>query len=795
MPDDFIHPGDGIADAEPGDVPASRLALLLILIFVATSCAETPSPNLINVTRPNPEPALPADCDPFVPPAWGVSPPVGAPALAEWTRIGGPDAVIALTGSRLSSYTGTMTGKDTRFEVFGQNAHGSFSSQAALLCLDGLKAAVVLPAGLPADSEYMIWPVNAAGTGSPAVINATEAWWIGPNAATRGDTVSVYGRNLAHESAQVSHIYIQQAGAVGVWAEVTAANPYKVDFTVPRDLADGDYQVWVHNGRGGHYGWSGPLTLTINDGMPWTSHVYNVKAYGAKGDGVTDDEAAIESAVEAAGNDPWSTIYLPTGTYMVSRGFAPPSRVRWLGDGATKTFIKANAGFVAPATGWDGRAYCLLFTNSGYNNIAVEDLTLDANGNLNGYLAEPIYLRFDTDIRFSNVTINAKGYSTADFHGSTRLSFQNCDIIGGGNGIFFGSATQIAMDSCRVYGTNDVNTMLTSWGGDSISFTNTTGQDYDNTTVDGWAQGRFIYGSSQWGSNRNIYIGNCTTKALAVRPGCADQNSGEQLSWESGTHYSGTPVAATAVTFGGGAFFTDPGLQNGQYDAVIVNGTGLGQHRKIVACSGTTVTVAPEWNVAPDTTSTVIIAGVVSRCAVYHNSLQGKSTYATQVTASAGIQPYGNSYDFIADGNSVSQVRNGIYLWGMAEDSLSPKSITCVYFNYVANNVASHCLSGIVGVSQAWEGWPATDPYPGISYLANTCSNNSVDAMTDSGFAQLAQTAPLGDQVDLSVFDHNAITNTPVAMQTESNGHISNTLTYGNSPSAEISSSRSLNLK
>jgi len=647
-----------------------------------------------------------------------------------------------------------------------------------------MKAAIALPAGVPANSEYLIWPVNATGTGAPAVINATDAWWLGPNAATRGDTVSVYGRNLTQNaSARASHVYLQREGAAGVWATVTAANPYKVDFTVPTGLADGTYQVWIHNGHGGHYGWSGPLSLTINGGMPWSAHVYNVKSYGAKGDGVTDDQAAIESAVEAAARDPWSTIYLPTGTYMVSRGFTPPSQVRWLGDGATHTFIKANAGFVQPTTGWDGRVYGLLFTGGVASNIAVENLTLDTNGNLNGYLPEPVYLRFDSDIRFIGVTIAAKGYAIADFHGSTRLLFQNCNFIGGGSGIFFGAATQVAMQGCNVYGTNDANTLLTSWGGDSLSFTNTTAQDYNNATSDGWAQGRFIYGSSQWGSNRNIYIGNCTTHALGVRPAYGNQNTGEQLLWESGTLYTGTPLGATAqtVTFPANAVFSNTGLASGQYDAVVVNGTGLGQHRKIIAVNGATITVSPSWNVAPDTSSTVIIAGVVSHCAVYQNSLQGKSTYATQVTASAGIQPYGNSFDFIADGNTISQVRTGIGLWGMSDTSQTPLTISCVYFNAVVNNSINHCFDGIVGISQAWGGWPSYAPYPGVSFLGNVCAGNTLVSNNESGLAQWASTAPPGDQQDLTVFARNVVSTTAVGLQVESTGHVKNTLSYKNS--------------
>ena len=783
-------PGDGTGDATGIGNLMLRLAAIFLFIWVTTSCAQVASvPG--NVLRPNPEPALPADVDPFTPPNVSASPASGAPVLAEWTRTGAPDAVIAMTGSRLTSFGGGSAGvSSARFEVYGQNAKGSYTGTATLQYLDTLKAAVVLPAALPADSEYMIWPANAAGTGAPAVVNATEAWWVGPNVATRGDTVSVYGRNLIHgTTGTASHVYIQKAGASGIWATVTAANPYKVDFTVPASLADGAYEVWVHNGRGGHYGWSGPIALTVNDGMTWSSHTYNVKSYGAMGDGVTDDEAAINTALTAAAADPWSTLYLPTGTYMVSEGFIAWSKVRWMGDGATKTFIKANANFVKPATGGGPRNYCLLFSPSGgMSNIVVENLTLDCNGNLNGYLNAPVYLRGNSDMQFIGVTIQAKGYGIADFHLSTRLLLQNCNFIGTGSGIFFGTASQVRVEGCNVYGTNDANTLLTSWGGDSISYTNTTGQDYDNTTNDGWAQGRFIYGSSQWGSNRNIYIGNCTTTALAVRPACGDQNSGEQLLWESATLYTGTPLLATTTTvaFPVNTFFSNAGLAAGIYDAVITNGTGLGQHRKIVASVGSTITVAPAWNVAPDATSTVIIAGVVSNCAVSQNSLQGKSTYATQVTASAGIQPYGNAFDFVADGNTISQVRTGIGFWGMSDATQTPLSISCAYFNYIANNSVNHCESGIETIAQAWGGWPAGAAYPGITCVANTIAGNTVSTAADSALTQAASTAPIGDQEDLNIFAHNTLSNTPVGLDTQSSGHVFNTQSYKNTMGAGV---------
>lgn len=44
----------------------------------------------------------------------------------------------------------------------------------------------------------------------------------------------------------------------------------------------------------------------------------NVKAFGAKGDGVTDDTAAIQATLNTAMADGGSSVYFPPGTYMVS---------------------------------------------------------------------------------------------------------------------------------------------------------------------------------------------------------------------------------------------------------------------------------------------------------------------------------------------------------------------------------------------------------------------------------------------------------------------------------------------
>src|SRR5208283_1753142 len=101
---------------------------------------------------------------------------------------------------------------------------------------------------------------------------------------------------------------------------VTQVNPYKVTFTVPGNLSAGSYEVWIHNGHGGQYGWSGPLQFTVDAtaAYQWNGTVRNVKnaPYNAQGNGVADDTAAIQSAVNACSAG--DIVYLPAGTYLIS---------------------------------------------------------------------------------------------------------------------------------------------------------------------------------------------------------------------------------------------------------------------------------------------------------------------------------------------------------------------------------------------------------------------------------------------------------------------------------------------
>jgi hypothetical protein len=73
----------------------------------------------------------------------------------------------------------------------------------------------------------------------------------------------------------------------------------------------------------------------------------NVKTYGAKGDGVTDDTAAIQAAINAVQAAGGGVVYLPAGTYIVNNSAATAlsitgSGVYLTGDGPGQTIIQTN---------------------------------------------------------------------------------------------------------------------------------------------------------------------------------------------------------------------------------------------------------------------------------------------------------------------------------------------------------------------------------------------------------------------------------------------------------------------
>jgi hypothetical protein len=724
--------------------PSRRFLLLEQLETRDLLSVLLPAPPAALLQHPADNPALPAAFDVFNPPVTNIAVAPAAPQLATLTEQAKPDDSLAATGFQFSTLGSASAGQDTVFQVYGQTsaANGTLSN-AAIQELNGDRAVVTLDAGLPSNSMYLVWAENAAGASLPFAVNRTEAWWIGPDAATPGDTVSIYGQNLSNGNQ--SWVYLQPAQGGGQWITPTAVNPYNVDFVVPNSLTAGSYQIWVHNGNGGQYGWSSPVTLTVQARYGYGHMIVKLSNYGGLPNTGADALPAFQAAIQAIGTNGPATIQLQAGTYYISDQLILTAG---FGKGVYLQGAGKNVTFLKPLTGFTDQ----FFLNPGPTS-AVSDLTVDTTGaNLtSGIAVTPCP-------SITNVSVVAHGYSDVNGTNWNHVLLANDDFVG--TGVFFGSSSQVTITGCNFYATDSATAVIGIWSGSDISVTNNTAQDFNLSSPDlvDHGTGRFYWGTGYWGTQSDVYIGDNTTIHFAPPLNYSNQNSGEQIMWEGNNGLQtdmATSATASTVTLA-----SLDGDHTG-YEAVVTAGKGIGQHRTIVATDfptgGTTLILDRPWDVIPDATSRINIIITVKQVAVYHNNLQGNSNF-TDFSASAGVETFNGGFDFVVDQNTMRDLRYAVNEFSWWQSSFN--AVLPAYFNLYENNTIVNCPYGI----RSYDNGDADGE--AVTHLGNIYRDNTMSGILAAGWLILGGHSPdEGGTMDLDVFEHNSITDAPIPIQ------------------------------
>jgi len=156
--------------------------------------------------------------------------------------------------------------------------------------------------------------------------------------------------------------------------------------------------------------------------LPWTarSDWVDVKSLGAVGDGVADDTAAIQKALDGVRNG--STVYLPPGTHRVTKTLrlqGPLVGVTVVGHGKGTTLV------------WDGELGGKLFTDDGVAYSRFLGLQFDGKNKAAVGLHHDSHRRFETEVRhqhlaFRNFTDAGVLVEPKDKYALAETQFENC---------------------------------------------------------------------------------------------------------------------------------------------------------------------------------------------------------------------------------------------------------------------------------------------------------------------------------------------------------------------------------
>lgn len=135
-------------------------------------------------------------------------------------------------------------------------------------------------------------------------------------------------------------------------------------------------------------------TVTVPGGTVAPSDWFNVKAYGAAGDGVTNDTTAIQNAINAA-SATYGTVYFPAGTYLHNSSLSVSAPIRLTGTSGSVILSTSNGGinfnntYISAGSFNNGDTVGLeidhlvfdttggdIFYNCNWNNFSLHDLRL-----------------------------------------------------------------------------------------------------------------------------------------------------------------------------------------------------------------------------------------------------------------------------------------------------------------------------------------------------------------------------------------------------------------------------------
>ena len=545
-----------------------------------------------------------------------------------------------------------------------------------------------LMVGLPSDFKrgvYVLCVRSDGATSNPIYVNRAQVtWWLGdgPESVWPGARVRLFGVHLvlgttgktAARSRSVPKGYggkvvlVDAKGARHV-LEIKRADKYTLCAVVPTDVATGQATLFVHNGHGGPWGWSPPVTVPVRTRTPWPTTEFNVRRFGAAGDGETDDTGAVRAALAKAAANKGGVVVVPRGTYKITGLLTVPERtvVRGQGRDTTRLYVPK-----------DTPEFSSVF--AGHGDFAIEHLwvtaqtprrlitapdhpnmyrmpwghppPLDAQKGAARTASRAHHVRL-RDLRLHHLRYahrvgtldkdprrkETQGPATVALCGPA-MDMQGCEVVSAGMPLRL-----MHSDRTRIVD-NVLHVGRSGW----YSLWNSRRMCFEGNHIVGRDM-EASYGGLAGDTIDRVYLAD---NRFTGGFGCER----EALTFDTPGRYpwvgpiTGAGACTVAVDLGTSKPWQRDGFAG--LGCLVIKGKGLGQLRRVVANTDHSLTVDRAWDVVPASGSAVAIRPYRTHVVVYRNYSEDTSV---------GVQLWAGGHAFIVDGNT--SVRTG-GLWGTA---------------------------------------------------------------------------------------------------------------------------------
>jgi hypothetical protein len=583
----------------------------------------------------------------------------------------GPDETVLVTGSDLEAVTAVTIGRLPDGEAAASDAE----QPAAILQATPMSLKFVVPKELT-PGIYRFTLSHAEGSLS-ARINLPTVYWTQASlgeAVSPGGWVQVFGRNIIRRPDHAQLVLLPEQAGAAVTTTLTDGDIWRGIFRVPEHVAPGPYRLRLSNGDGGDGEWVDAGRITVRASDPDSHQVFDLRAYGAVGDGAANNMRAFTAAMAAASRSGGGTVYIPHGRYLISDTLVIPPGVKIKGE-RTDLVNLVWPDFSDPPD-------ALI---SGSSRFSIEDLTIYASNHRHivsgGFIGGEGQVPGASDIAVRRVRIRASAFrglmdpdatykrmtelqrrfpnsgpDTIRLSGD-RLEVSDCDIVGSGRSLYLFKASNAVISG------NILNNGRYGW----YSITGSSRIVFENNIVSAadlqGSGGGINTLSESLSSSDNVFMARNTFKGIygwdreamttdgpgGYYFGRAESVAPDRLSLRD---VNGLSVRSNWV----GAV------------AMVVNGRGAGQFARVATiekpAAGTAASVALDrpLQVSLDATSTITIAQMQQNYLIIDNQFEDTGVAA---------QSFGIALNHVfADNRSIRT--GGFFAIGLNYDHFQP---------------------------------------------------------------------------------------------------------------------------